>query len=51
MKTAQINTEYNQRHTMNPAYKSGDAWVRIAALSDNASDQCPRRRQARLAPG
>jgi hypothetical protein len=31
MKTAQINTEYNELLTMNPAHKSGTAWVRIAS--------------------
>ena len=31
MKAVQIKTEYNQLLTMNPAHKSGDAWVRIAS--------------------
>jgi hypothetical protein len=31
MKRVQIKTEYNQLLTMNPAHKSGDAWVGIAS--------------------
>jgi hypothetical protein len=31
MKTVQIKTDYNQLLTLNPAHKSGDAWIRIAS--------------------